>query len=88
MVSKTLIPHIFFAVTDYSVLQIYYVCQGEGLEAKACKFRYLFIINESLVLLNLADTVVILINTTPSNVKDNSIRGAAEVVELFFCCVF
>ena len=40
-------------------------------EAKACKFRYLFNINEGLVLLKLADTVLILINTGPSNVKDS-----------------
>ena len=34
-----------------------------------CKFRYLFIINEGLVFLKLANTVLILINTGPSNVK-------------------
>ena len=38
-------------------------------EAKACKFCYLFNINEGLVLLKLANTVLILINTGPSNVK-------------------
>ena len=32
-------------------------------EAKACNFSYLFNINEGLVLLKLADTVLILINT-------------------------
>ena len=39
-------------------------------EAKACKFCLLFNINIGLVLLKLADTVLILINTGPSNVKE------------------
>ena len=39
------------------------------MEAKACKFRYLFDINEGLVLLKLANTVLILFNAGPSNVK-------------------
>ena len=36
---------------------------------KACKFCWLFNINEGQVLLKLADTVLILINTDPSNVR-------------------
>ena len=39
-------------------------------EASACKFCWLFNINEGLVLLKLADTVLILINTGPSNGKE------------------
>ena len=50
---------------------IYNVCHGRGFhtpqEAKACKFHYVSYINEGLVLLKLADTVLILINTGPSN---------------------
>ena len=38
-------------------------------EAKACKFCQIFNIYEGLVLLKLADTVLILINPSPSNVK-------------------
>ena len=38
-------------------------------EAKACKLCELFNINEGLVLLKLANTVLILINTSPSNVN-------------------
>ena len=37
--------------------------------AKACKLRYLSNINEDLALVKLADTVLILINPSPSNVK-------------------
>ena len=36
---------------------------------RSCKFRWLFNINEGLELLKLADTVLILINPSPSNVK-------------------
>ena len=38
-------------------------------EAKACKFRSLFDINEGLVLFKLANTVLILINMGPSNIN-------------------
>ena len=39
-------------------------------EAKAYKFRYIFNINEGLLLLKLADAVLVLIKTGPSNVKE------------------
>ena len=39
---------------------------------RSCKFRYLFNINEGLGLLKLADTVLILINPSPSNIKENN----------------
>ena len=38
-------------------------------EARACNFHWLFNINEGLVLLKLANRVLILINTGPSNVE-------------------
>ena len=53
-------------------------------EAKVCKFCYLFDINEGLGLLKLANTVLILINTSPSNVKlvnslPNDIRETQDI---------
>ena len=41
----------------------------QDLSFRFCKFCYLFNINECLGLLKLADTVLILINPSPSNVK-------------------
>ena len=52
------------------------------LEAKACKFRYLFNINEGLVLLKLAGTVLILSNTGPGNVNFITIYDNTEAISV------
>ena len=54
---------------DQCQFNIYCIWPGLPQEAKACKFFQLFSINEGLVLLKLAKTVLILINKGPSNVN-------------------
>ena len=52
---------------EKNVLKIFF--NRRASESRPCKFRYLFILSEGLVLLNLASTVFSLINTSPCYVK-------------------
>ena len=54
----------------YLRVHMMYVIAEAFMEAKACRFLQLFNINEGLVWLKSGDTVLILVNTDPSNVVD------------------
>ena len=65
---------VFLAPLALSLNQYFGTIFSERKLLWICMVRFFFIMksyNEGLVLLKLADTVLILINTGPSNVKDN-----------------